>query len=214
MSSKRENSSSDSSDPSDTSASTATTVSCADPSDKSSFPSTLDTILENTVPLGPNHLFWSPEDRTSEKGCLDRHKRKRRLKKSIKLSAEQLRDVLDFIADNQNEGGRVQWTDKILFQYVPKVFEGAVVPYKTAVDVLYDAVGKSFFRIFPSVYEQAFTFPGNPKRLVYELFWDGAEPVVPEVLRNTPTFLLIEREPLKIHLQAVQSGSEITSRRP
>ncbi|KAG5302188.1 hypothetical protein I7I48_02436 [Histoplasma ohiense] len=69
MSSKRENSSSDSSDLSDTSASKASPVFCADPSGKSSFPSTLDTILENTVPLGPNHLFWSPEDRTGEKGC-------------------------------------------------------------------------------------------------------------------------------------------------
>ncbi|PGH36223.1 hypothetical protein GX50_00907 [[Emmonsia] crescens] len=208
MSAKRGNSSSD---PSDGSASTATPMSCVSPPDNSPFSGTLDTVLEKTVPFGPNHLFWSSEDRTGEKGCLDRHKRKRRLTKSITLNAEQLRDVLDFVADNQNEEGYVQWTDEIVFRYVPHVFEGAIVPFKTAADVLHSAISKAFFRIFHSVYEEGLTFYGNPKRFFYELFWYGAEPVVPEILRNTPIFSLIEREPERIHLQAVQAGAGITS---
>ncbi|OJD23400.1 hypothetical protein ACJ73_05251 [Blastomyces percursus] len=99
------------------------------------------------------------------------------------------------MADNQNEECRVQWTDNILFQYVPNAFEGAVVPHKTAVDVLHAAITKFFFHIFPSVYGESLTFPGNPKHLVYELIWHGAEPVIPRILQNTPMFSLIEREP-------------------
>ncbi|PGG96055.1 hypothetical protein AJ79_09743 [Helicocarpus griseus UAMH5409] len=131
-----------------------------------------------------------------------------RLMKSVKLNAEQLRDVLDFIANNQNEEGHVQWTDNILFRYVPKVFEGATVPHKTATNIINTAISKSFFDI--SLQDLVFT--SQPKRLAYQLFWDSAKPAVPEVLRNTSTLLLTERQPETINAQAVQVGSEIVSR--
>lgn len=55
-------------------------------------------------------------------------------------------------------------------------------------------------------------FVGNPKRRMYELVWHGPEPVVPEALRDTPAFTLVEREPKQIRLQAVQPGSTIATR--
>ncbi|KAK2750241.1 hypothetical protein FQN55_002386 [Onygenales sp. PD_40] len=155
----------------------------------------MEPIREDTAPQDSERLFWSPEDRAGSRGVLDRLKRKRRLRKSITLGPEQLHDVLDFIANNQDKEGRVLWTPDILFRYVPTVFESARVPQKTAGDVLTHAISKSFFSIFPSAYMENLTFVGNPKRRVYELLWHGTEPIVPEVLRDIRAFALVEQEP-------------------
>ncbi|EEH08523.1 conserved hypothetical protein [Histoplasma capsulatum G186AR] len=172
----------------------------------------MESIREDIAPKISDQLFWSPEDGPGRKGVLDRIKRKRRLTKSITLNPEQLHDILNFIANNQDEGGNVLWTPEIVFRYVPSNFEGATVPRKTANDVLSHAISKSFFSIFPSVYMEKLKFVGNPKRRMYELVWHGPEPVVPEALRDTPAFTLVEREPKQIRLQAVQPGSTIATR--
>ncbi|QSS49726.1 hypothetical protein I7I53_10158 [Histoplasma capsulatum var. duboisii H88] len=111
----------------------------------------MESIREDIAPKISDQLFWSPEDGPGRKGVFDRIKRKRRLKKSITLNPEQLHDILNFIANNQDEGGNVLWTPEILFRYVPSNFEGATVPRKTANNVLSHAISKSFFSIFPSV---------------------------------------------------------------
>ncbi|EER42499.1 conserved hypothetical protein [Histoplasma capsulatum H143] len=163
----------------------------------------MESIREDIAPKISDQLFWSPEDGPGRKGVFDRIKRKRRLKKSITLNPEQLHDILNFIANNQDEGGNVLWTPEILFRYVPSNFEGATVPRKTANNVLSHAISKSFFSIFPSVYME---------KLKFELVWHGPEPVVPEALQDTPAFTLVEREPKQIHLEAVQPGSTIATR--
>ncbi|KAG5301617.1 hypothetical protein I7I48_01691 [Histoplasma ohiense] len=173
----------------------------------------MESIREDIAPKISDQLFWSPEDGPGRKGVLDRIKRKRRLKKSISLNPEQLHDILNFIANNQDEGGNVLWTPEILFRYVPSNFEGATVPRKTANDVLSHAISKSFFSIFPSVNMEKLKFVGNPKRRMYELVWHGPEPVVPEAPRDTPAFTLVERDPKQIRLQAVQPGSTIATHR-
>ncbi|PGH05278.1 hypothetical protein GX51_02999 [Blastomyces parvus] len=213
MSKKRENTSSDSSGPSVASYPSNPSVTSASSRD-SPFPppQNMEPIREDIPPKVSDQLFWSPADCPGRKGVLDRIKRKRRLKKSISLNPEQLHEILSFIANNQDEGGNVLWTPEILFRYVPSDFEGATVPRKTANDVLTHAISKSFFSIFPSVYMEKLKFVGNPKRRMYELIWHEPQPVIPEALRDTPAFTLVEQEPRQMRLQAVQPGSTIAAR--
>ncbi|KAF3891764.1 hypothetical protein GTR04_4857 [Trichophyton interdigitale] len=136
--------------------------------------------------------LWIPDDRPGQNGTLDRHRRKRRLVRSIRLNAAGLRDVLLFMHENR-VGNNISWTEEFVFKFVPKTFEGAIVTKSVAASVLRDSIAPSCFAIFPSAHTESIGLTGSPERLVHDIYWDGAEPVVPPELRDLPNLALIQQ---------------------
>jgi hypothetical protein len=89
-------------------------------------------------------ILWTPSDRPGRNGHRDRHNRRARLMRSIKLSAEQLRDILLFMYEHE------EWTPEVLHRYIPRTFETAVITQGIAEGVLYDAVSRAFNDLFAS----------------------------------------------------------------
>lgn len=91
----------------------------------------------------------TPLDRPGRNGIRDRLQRRGRLTKSIQLSPEELRDILLYIYNNENNEG-VHWTSEMLFKYVPGTFETAVVNDQSARLVLEKSIILNFFRHIPA----------------------------------------------------------------
>lgn len=108
-------------------------------------------VTECSIPADANDrpALWTPDDRPGQNGTLDRHRRKRRLARSIRLDAAGLRDVLLFMHENR-VGNNISWTDEFVFKFAPKTFEGATVTKSVAASVLRDSIAPSCFAIFLS----------------------------------------------------------------
>ena len=89
-------------------------------------------------------VLWTPSDRPGRNGHRDRHNRRARLMRSVKLSAEQLRDILLFMYEHE------EWTPEVLHRYIPRTFETAVITQGIAEGVLYDAVSRALRDLFAS----------------------------------------------------------------
>lgn len=84
----------------------------------------LGPAIQSPDPQRPR--LWASTDGEGFHGSKNRHRRHRRLERSIELTAEQLRDLLLFIDANQDSTG-IKWTSDYLFRYVPRTFETATV---------------------------------------------------------------------------------------
>lgn len=71
-----------------------------------------------------------------------------RLEKSIHISVGQLVDILRFVYEHEDDKG-IKWSPEILYTYVPRTFETAVVPECVAASALYSAIGNNVFNLFP-----------------------------------------------------------------
>lgn len=92
--------------------------------------------------------LWTPTDRPGRVGARDRHQRRCRLTRSIELSPEQLRDILVFMWEHEGYDG-VKWTPEMLFSYVPRTFEAAVVGEASAKVALEESVAPNIVRHIP-----------------------------------------------------------------
>ncbi|KAK2801139.1 hypothetical protein FQN50_007868 [Emmonsiellopsis sp. PD_5] len=151
-------------------------------------------------------IFWTHGDRPGHDGVRDRHKRRRRLTQSLNLTPEQLRHILLFIYENQS-GVSINWTPEILYQYVPRTFEGADVPEPLAAYTLKKAMGKALFKQIPGVYEETLRSDGG--HMIFELHWTGVEPEVPIELRDLPNLRIVEQPHMEFTLDSMQRSSGI-----
>lgn len=105
---------------------------------------------ESTSPAQSDRpTLWTPLDRPGRNGIRDRLQRRGRLARSIHLSPQQLREILLFIYDIEDSEG-VKWTPEVLFTYVPRTFETAVVSEFSARVALEQAISRNFFRHIPT----------------------------------------------------------------
>ncbi|KAM5429880.1 hypothetical protein McanMca71_001224 [Microsporum canis] len=160
---------------------------------------------ESSMPSDTNRPpFWTPNDRPGRNGIRDRYMRKRRLANSICLNAAELRDVLLFIYENGDSELNIKWTEEFVFRFVPRTFEGAIVPKGVAGSILEGSVTNSCAEIFPSAHSGSLSSTGPPKYQVFEVYWDGDEPVVPPELQGLPNLALIHKGPDNIKLENMQ----------
>ncbi|OAL73312.1 hypothetical protein A7D00_1337 [Trichophyton violaceum] len=159
----------------------------------------------SSSPGGACPPFWAPGDRPGYKGVLDRHRRKMRLFRSIRLDAKQLRHVLTFMQHNYIPEG-VEWTSDILFAYVPRTFEGATTTEIIAGQALFHAITPSLDAIFQTTHSNVLALNKSPRYIVFEFFWNGSPPVVPVELQDLPSIKLTHEEPEEIYPDAVEAG--------
>ncbi|KAM5476748.1 hypothetical protein MauCBS54593_000018 [Microsporum audouinii] len=152
--------------------------------------------------------FWAPGDRPGHKGLMDQHRRKSRLTRSIRLDAKQLRHVLLFMQHNHSRDG-IRWTPEILFSYVPRTFEDATTTEAIAAQALFHAITPSLAAIFKTTHSNVLSLNTSPRYIVFEFFWHGSPPVVPQDLRDLPNIKLTREEPEEIYPDTIKSGSKI-----
>ena len=106
-------------------------------------------FASDSKPSPSQPALWTPSDRLGLNGRRDRLRRRDRLVKTIQLSPEELRDVMLFIYENETYDG-MHWTEEVLYKYVPKTFETAIVGQASAQYALNNAIGRNFRRHIPA----------------------------------------------------------------
>ena len=92
--------------------------------------------------------LWTLYDDPGHDGIGERRQRLDRLGRSIELNLLELREILLFIYNNEDSEG-VKWTPEVLFTYVPKTFETAVVDESSALMALDLAIKLNISRYIP-----------------------------------------------------------------